>query len=185
MSESLAELALAEAALKARLAAVQLHVTAVKGLYEAARGRVQAAMDDEAQRGVSAFGAVMPDGQIVARVVLTDPDPAPRVIDEAAWLNWVRDTYPTVHTARFIREVSPAWQNALFKAIQKSGKPIDPETGEIIPGIEIPQQRQRGHRLTFTADGEDAIAAAYREGLLSPDIAPELLTPPMQPDDAA
>ncbi|WP_233444644.1 hypothetical protein [Streptacidiphilus albus] len=172
------DLALREAALKAELAAVQLHVTAAKARYEAARGRVQAAMDDETQRGVTAFGAVMPSGQVVAKVVLTNPDPAPRITDERAWIDWVRDTYPTVHTTRFVREVSPAWQSGLFKAMQKSGKAIDPATGEIVPGVEIPDERQRGHRLTFTADGEDAITQAFRAGLMTPDVLPALLAPP-------
>lgn len=185
MSESLAELALAEASLKAQLAAVQLHLAAAKARYETARGRVQAAMDDEAQRGVTAFGAVMPGGRVVAKVALTNPDPEPRIADERAWLDWVRTTYPAAHTTRYVREISPAWQKNLFKAMQKKGKPIDPETGELVPGIEIPQTRQRGHRLTFTADGEDAINQAYREGLMTPDIVPELLLPPTQPDDAA
>jgi hypothetical protein len=187
MSESLAELALYEAALKAELAAVQMHVAAARARYDAARDRVQAAMDDPEQQAVTAFGAAWPGGQVVAKVVLTNPDPEPRVTDERVWLDWVRDNYPTAHTTKFVREVSPAWQKALFRAMQKAGTAIDPETGEVIPGIEIPAERQRGHRLTFTADGEDAIAAAYREGLLTPAIAPELLAPPTadQLDDAA
>ena len=181
----LAGLALREAQLKTQLDAVQAYAASVKALYESARGQVQAAMDSESARGVTAFSATLPTGRLVAKVSLTDPDPAPEISDEKAFLDWVRDTYPTVHSVRVVREASPAWQRGLFAAMKKSGKPVDPETGELVPGIEIPTARKRGHRLVFVDDGADAITESFLDGLTTPDVLPELLALPAEPDDAA
>jgi len=180
----LAGLALREAQLKTQLDAVQAYAAAVKAQYESARGQVQAAMDSDSARGVTAFSAILPTGRLVAKISVTDPDPAPEITDEKAFLDWVRDTYPTEHKVRVVREVSPAWQRSLFAAMRKSGKPADPETGEMVPGIEIPTARKRGHRLVFVEDGAEAITASFLGGLTTPDVLPELLALPTEPDDA-
>lgn len=181
----LAGLALREAQLKTQLDAVQAYAASVKAQYESARGEVQAAMDSDAAKGVTAFSALLPTGRLVAKVSLTDPDPAPEITDEKAFLDWVRTTYPTVHSVRVVREVSPAWSRVLFTAMKKSGKPVDPETGELVPGIEIPTARKRGHRLVFVDDGQQAITDSFLDGLTTPDVLPELLALSPEPDDAA
>jgi hypothetical protein len=179
---NLSELALREAKAKVEMEAVQAYAVAARARYEAARDEVQAALDSDAGRGVRAFGSMLPDGRPVVRVALSDPDPAPVVTDPAAFLDWVRDTYPTEHRVREVREANAAWQAVLFKAMKKLGKPVDPMTGQMVPGVEIPTERKRGHRLTFENDGHALITAALREGIVTPDVLPDLLTPE---DDAA
>ena len=181
---TLGELALREAQLKTQLEAVQAYMASVKAQYDGAREQVQAALDSEESRGVTQFGALMPTGHLIAKVLLLDPDPAPYITDELAFKDWVRDNYPTEHSVRFVREVRTAWQSTLFKAMQKLGKPVDPTTGELVPGIAIPEARKRSHRLTFETDGQEHIAAAIREGSMPADVLPELLAMPDDPDEA-
>jgi hypothetical protein len=163
---SLTELGLREAQWKAQLDAAQEYQARVKAGYEQARAAVQAALDGDEGRGVKSFGALLPDGRAVASVTLTDPDPAPVVTDLDAFLGWVRDTYPTEYQVREVHEANTAWQTALFKAMKKLGKAVDPATGEIVPGVEVPTERKRSHRLTFADDGQALIDAAQREGLV-------------------
>ena len=56
-----------------------------------------------------------------------------RVTDEAALLEWVKVNHPE----HILRQVNATYRDQLLAVAKTGGDPIDPETGELVPGIEI------------------------------------------------
>lgn len=168
---SLADLAAREAVLKALADAIGDQLKAV-------RADVQAALDESA--GVRQVAALLPSGQQVAKVSLTDPSPAATVTDPEAFLAWVRDHHPDTNavTRRVVTEVRPATQTALLAEMTAAGVPqwCDTETGEVhtVPGVEIRATRARSHSVRFDKGGRDLVAAAWQAGELATLVLPEL-----------
>lgn len=57
------------------------------------------------------------------------------VSDAAALLEWVRRVHPTEAVQAWA--VRPAYQAALLEAVKAAGEPVDPATGEVVPGIRV------------------------------------------------
>lgn len=168
---SLAELAAREAVLKAIADAIGDELKTV-------RVQVQAALDESA--GVRQVAALLPGGQQVAKISLTDPSPAATVTDPEAFLSWVRDHHPdkSAVVRRVVTEVRPATQTALLAEMTAAGVPqwCDTETGEVhtVPGVEIRATQARGHSVRFDKGGKEQVAAAWRDGELAALVLPEL-----------
>lgn len=63
-------------------------------------------------------------------------NPSVAVTDEAAFLAWVAERYPTEVEQIVINRVRPAWQSAFLKGVVARGEPACDEQGEEIPGLE-------------------------------------------------
>jgi hypothetical protein len=146
--------------------------------YKKARAEVQAELD--ANRGLQQVAALLPDGRKVGTVSLTDPDPVAVVTDPDAYLAWVRDHHPGTDNVvrRIVTEVRPAFTTALLAELTAAGRPqwCDKGTGEVhtVPGVEVKATRARGHSVRFADGGRDLVAEAYRAGLLTDLVLPEL-----------
>jgi hypothetical protein len=145
---------------------------------KAVRAEVQAELD--ASAGVRQVAAQLPDGQLVAKVSLTDPAPEAKVTDEDAYTAWVRDHHPARPaniTRRLLTEVRPAFTTVLLAELTAAGVPewCD-EDGVVhtVPGVEIRATRARTHSVRFDKGGRDAVMAAWRAGQLTAEVLPEL-----------
>lgn len=158
---NLAELALQSAALKALADAVAVE-----------RKTVQAAMQSELETtGAARVDASLPDGSAVASVSRTQPKLTARVVDDEAFLAWVRDTAPSEVTSRVVTEVRPAFQAALLAQMTAAGATEVPDkvTGEVtdVPGVEVTAGRAMTHSVRLSKDGAALIADAWRAGHLA------------------
>lgn len=60
--------------------------------------------------------------------------PSVQVVDEAKFLAWVRDRYPT--EVETLVRVRSAWQGSFLEAVASRGDPPCDGDGEVIPGLE-------------------------------------------------
>lgn len=124
----------------------------------------------------------------------TPTDPIQRVVDavEAAARDlrnrlWVSDEERARIIARYVlaalglpetpgpRRVQPgAEKDVLGRVIAGEDKAVDPDSGEIIPGVAIrPAGKPSKFQMRYADGGREAIAAAWRAGALG-----DLVTPP-------
>lgn len=124
----------------------------------------------KAETGTQQIGVSLPDGQDIGKATLVQPKPAAAIVDEKAFLAWVREVRPSEIVRRFITEVRPAWAALVLKEITAAGTAewADPETGVIhtVPGVQL-QGRAAYTRMTVPDEGQEAIAAAWRNGQLT------------------
>lgn len=168
MSVNLKALAQREAVLKA------LYETIGEEL-KSCRAQVQAGIDEAAETtGLRQIVAELPDGTVVAKIGLSDPKPEARVVDEAAFLAWVRESHPGEVERRLVTEVRPAFEAKLLSEMTGAGVPCDPSTGEVVPGVQIRATRSRTHAVRFEKQGRADVAAAWQAGQLAHLVLPEL-----------
>lgn len=55
------------------------------------------------------------------------------VVDETAFLSWVKGTYPEA----IVETVDAEWKARLLKLMKDAGDPVDPNTGEVVPGAAV------------------------------------------------
>lgn len=151
-----------------REAVLKTLLDAIKTEYDAARAEVQQHLDEA--REITRLDAALPDGTVVAKVILTDPKPAATVTDEQAFLAWVRENRPDQVHSRLVVEVRPAFQTALLNELTaaKTTQWCD-EDGVVhtVPGVQIRATRARTHSVRFEDDGKADVAAAWRAGQLN------------------
>lgn len=68
-------------------------------------------------------------------LVLASGSRRAQVTDEKAFVDWVAERYPD----EMVLLVRPAFRERLLSSATKLGDPVDPDTGELIPGVEISQ----------------------------------------------
>lgn len=157
----LAELALKSAVYKALADAVL-----------AERKAVQAAMQSELEAtGAARVDASLPDGVDVASVSRSRPRRVARVVDEEAFLGWVRETAPMEVVSRVVTEVRPAYVSALLEQMTALGVAAVPDraTGELtdVPGVEVAAGRAGSHSVRLTDGSAGRIAEAWASGDLA------------------
>ncbi|GAA0720223.1 hypothetical protein Drose_06510 [Dactylosporangium roseum] len=112
---------------------------ASKVLADVAREEGNAAREllAEAMLSSGAERVRVTDGNAVdyGAVVLVPGRKSAVVVDEAALLGWVAARYPD----EVVQQVRRAWLERLLSAAAKLGDPVDPATGEVIPGVEVRQ----------------------------------------------
>jgi hypothetical protein len=104
----------------------------------------------------------LPDGTPVATVTLIDPRPATVVGNEAAFVAWVADRYPS----EIETQVRLSWQRKFLSELDPSADPvIDPRTGETVEGlVTIPSPEPRSFSLRPLPGGTREISRAWRCG---------------------
>lgn len=66
-------------------------------------------------------------------VVLVPGRKTCHIVDEVAFLGWVASRYPH----EIVSMVRPLFRDRLMATAARLGDPVDPETGEVIPGVEF------------------------------------------------
>lgn len=80
---------------------------------------------------IKTLTARLPDGTEVGTVGKAGGGSVPEVADERKFLAWVKENRP----GEVVETVRESYWNSLSEAMKKTGEPIDPETGERIPGV--------------------------------------------------
>jgi hypothetical protein len=157
----LTQLALEEAALKALADTVNDRLKEVKNAMQ----------EQLVDNGISKVTASLPDGTKVATISRSDAKPAAVVIDDDAFLAFVRSIAPGEISTRLVTEVRPAYRTTLLAQMTAAGvaRIVDTETGELhdVPGVEVKATRALTHSVRPTTGGKEAIAEAWRTGQLA------------------
>jgi hypothetical protein len=130
--------------------------------YEAARLRVFAGLREARDTvGLKSMRVTLPDGTPIATVTLIDPKPATVVGDEAAFVAWVADRYPSEIETQV--RVRLSWQRKFLSELDPSADPvIDPRTGETVEGlVTIPSSEPRSFSLRPLPGGTQEISRAW------------------------
>ena len=113
--------------------------------------------------GTSQAIPALPDGTKIAAVTLTGGDSKSAYIDsDNDLLAWVLKEHPD-EVELVIRD---GYKKKLLDAAKKAGQPIDPATGETVPGIAVKDSKPYVS-IRFKAGAKEAVAAAWRDGQLS------------------
>jgi hypothetical protein len=157
----IAQLALEEAALKALADTVNDRLKEVKNAMQ----------EQLVGNGISKVTASLPDGTKVATISRSDAKPAAVVIDDEAFLAFVRSIAPGEVSTRLVTEVRPAYRTTLLAQMTAAGvaRIVDTETGELhdVPGVEVKATRALTHSVRPITGGKEAIAEAWRTGQLA------------------
>lgn len=105
----------------------------VKEARRSLNGDVMATLDPGDRKG-----AVLPDGSDIGTVSVAKGRKTIRVVDEAAYREWVREHSPhNVFAPEPVEQVRPAYTKALAdQAEVVDGLLVDATTGEVVPGIQ-------------------------------------------------
>lgn len=68
-------------------------------------------------------------------VTMVNGSKRPAVVDRAAFLAWVRKAHPE----QIVETVDPRYETRLLHAMVAIDNACDPDTGEVVPGVEICQ----------------------------------------------
>jgi hypothetical protein len=105
----------------------------------------------------------LPDGTKVATVSYAGGDgKTASITDEGAFLAWMIANRPG-ETEVVVRDSA---KKKILDGAKKTGLPIDPETGEMIPGITFRDSRPYVS-IRFRPGGADAVADAWLDGDLT------------------
>jgi hypothetical protein len=116
---------------------------------------------------IKALTAELPDGTEVATITRAGGAAKPRVTDERKFLDWVLANRP----GEVMQAVRESYRKALLEAVEKAGQPVDPETGDVIPGVEF-ETTAEYLTVRFTGGnpgGQELIKRAWRNGQVSLD----------------
>jgi topoisomerase IA-like protein len=141
-----------------KMAALEAYLKVLKPAADALRAKVTA---DMGAMHVERVGAYLPDGTKLAAVSHSDGRRSARVTDEAAALEWCLKQHPDeVQTVQVIR---PAYLKMLLDLAKADNAPagglgMDPQTGEVLPFIEVAQGSPYVI-VTTTDEGTERMAA--------------------------
>lgn len=133
---------------------------AVAERLEITKTRLTAAF---AETGSTQAVPELPDGTKIATVTHAGSGGSSAyVASEDELMAWVLKEHPD-QVELVIRD---GYKKALMDAAKKAGQPVDPATGETVPGIAVKASRAYVS-IRFKDGGRDAVAAAWRAGQLS------------------
>ena len=113
---------------------------------------------------IDSLAAKLPDGTKVATLSRAGGNTAARVTDEGKFFAWVQENRP----GELVTSVRDSYRKALLEALDKSSALVDPETGEVVPGVEFVTGKD-WLTVRFQPGGEEAIKTAWQSGRLSLD----------------
>jgi hypothetical protein len=114
--------------------------------------------------GVKSLSAKLPDGTEVGSVTRVGGKEAPRITSSGKFLAWVQECHPE-QTEMIVR---PGYTEALLSAMKKTGRPIDPASGEVVPGVEMAETSSY-LTVRFAAGdvpGRELVRRAWRDGVV-------------------
>lgn len=160
-----------------RLALIKAYADDLAGFLKDARADL---LDDLLRRydeeGTKSFAVLLPNGQKVGQVTLPEAKAYDDVVDPASLFEWaepkggiITDVIPA-QAERNEKRINKAWLESLTKSAitTEDGQLIDPESGEIIPGvIRHPATVKTSLTVTYTKTGREELAQAYLSGDLN------------------
>ena len=120
--------------------------------------------------GVKQLDITLPNGEKVASASIGNSEPKPLVTNEAAFVRWVAENFPT----EIIQTVRPTFKKVLFEnteQVNPQGEAVHTKTGEIIDGVVFSNPSSR-LTLRFKKDGRELVAEAFNRGELEQVIRP-------------
>lgn len=162
-----------------RTAVLKALMDEVRKVYDAARAEADGRLVElHGTLGVKTIEVKLPgfDGP-VAQVTLSEPKTG-FVIDEAGFLAWCKQEYPSeVHVPEPVEQVRPGWRKVLLARmrVEQDGTVVDGETGRVLDFVGVAEPPPPSTTLTFKKGGREEMARAYRDGRLA---LPELLALP-------
>lgn len=164
---SLKKLAQDEAALRALIDFANSRLTTL-------RAEMQTAIKEtkESTGMTGSIAALLPDGEQFASIIPTKGGKAEAtVVDEEAFLAWVRKEHPGEIHRYMVTEVRPAYRSKLLGEMTAAKVPqvVDTETGVVhtVPGVELKPTRKPTHQIKFVEGGQQAALKALVEGHLN------------------
>jgi hypothetical protein len=144
-----------------------LEAVVLKALLDEISARVKAAKTQMAaaftETGTTGTVPSLPDGTKLATVTYAGGDSkSAYVTDENALLAWVLAEHPE----QMELVIRPSYQKGLLDAAEKAGQPVDPSTGEVVPGIAV-KTTTPYVSIRFKPGAKEAVAAAWRAGELA------------------
>ncbi len=143
-----------------QLSAITLIADAAKEAKDRLRGEFMAALEEV---GADSAKAAL-EGEEIAKVSLIQPRIAAEVLNEKAFVQWVKDNYEfeIVETVResFKKHVMDSVENVDGKAIYK-------RTGEVLDFISF-NSRDAYVSTRFSNGGREVLTHAFRTGALTP-----------------
>lgn len=145
---------------------IAMQAAVLKALLDEVSARVKVAKAD-AEAAFEATGTTgtvpqLPDGTKIATVTYAGGDSrSATVIDENAYLAWVLKEHPE----QMELTVRPSYTKGLLDAAEKAGQPVDPSTGETVPGVRVKNSTPYVS-IRFKPGAREAVAAAWRAGEL-------------------
>lgn len=116
--------------LSQRIVAARLIEDHIKGIGGQARAELRDEMEATGAERVRVTGE---DGTDYGSVTATSGRLTATVTDMTALTEWVRTTHPE----HMVTIPDPAYVDRLLHAARAAQDPIDPDTGELVPGIEV------------------------------------------------
>ena len=158
-----------------RTAVLKVLADEVKAATDDGKASLKDVMDG---LGIRSLTATLADGTEVATVSRAGGAESPKVTDPDKFLAWVAENRP----GEIVQSVRDSYTDALLAAMRKTGEPVDPETGEVVPGVEF---RAGAEYLAVRfasgpVDGRERIKQAWRDREL--DLAGLLALPGGEPD---
>lgn len=123
-------------------------------------------------------GGKLPSGQVVGSVTFKRGSVGASVSDRAAFEEWVAENHPEeLETITYapVTRVRPAYEKRLTDEAKKAGEPVDPATGESVPGITV-RTGDPTPAVTLAPGAADLVAEAWRSGALA-ELVGDLLRP--------
>lgn len=135
-----------------RVAALKVFEAAVNGEKEGAR---EALLDELLALGVERLRITMPDGTPLGLAVLSGGKETAKVVDEQAFLAWVRKNAPQ----ELVETVRDSYRKSVLKRV-KSGE-------EVPDGVEL-GETALGTTVTLAEGASEVVLTALRSGLIEP-----------------
>lgn len=157
--------------LAAALAITTVIADAAKARKDEIRAALAAALDDV---GADSVRAELPDGARVSKSTLITPNPKPVVSDETAFAAWVETFRPD----EIVRTVRDSYKRVVLERLASTpdGTAIDPDTGEVVPGVRF-STGATYVATRFEKEGRETIVAAIRDGIIEPAAVLSALSP--------
>lgn len=148
---------------RSRDLALQLAVIKVLGdLIKSARTAADATADEVLEPG-DRIVATFPGGAKVATVSMTEGSVRSRVTDADKLAAWVAEKHPT--EVETVTRVRSGYLKALQDRAKRDGAAVDPDTGEVIPGLEV-YAGDPHPSVRLAPDAVAIVADAWRTGTL-------------------
>ena len=159
-----------------------MQAAVLKALLDQVSDRVKTAkaQAEEAFLATGTTGAVptLPDGTKIASVTYAGGDSrSARIVDENAFEAWVLAN----HSEQMELVIRDSYKKGLLDAAEKAGQPVDPSTGETVPGIVVKNSTPYVS-IRFKPGAKEAVAAAWRAGELA---GVEIVAPAHLPGEVA
>lgn len=119
-----------------------------------------------AETGSKSLDVTLPDGTKVASISLTEGKPTPEIVDRQAYLAWAQQQHPDM--VEHVTRVREAYEKKLMEHAKKTGDPVDPDTGEFIPGMRVRPAPDEPKSFSVNKLDTQAIAQAWRSGQIEP-----------------